>query len=80
MLRKTAHAALVMGLVVLGHVLGSQTFGMVVTAVHENAPPGPVAFLNFILLGIITSWAWGTALFAAVPFIGQAVKALEGSR
>jgi hypothetical protein len=78
MLRRTAHAALVLGLVVLGHVLGSQAFGRIVLAVRENAPPGPQAFLDFILLCIVTSWAWGAAFFVGMPFIGQAMKILEG--
>lgn len=77
---KTIIAVLVMGLVLLGNHLGSQAFGMILTAAHADGPPDPRTFAKIIVLCVVTTQAWATALVFALPFIGTAIRILKRDR
>ena len=77
---KTIIAVLVMGLVLLGHHLGSQAFGMILAAAHADGPPEPRTFAEIIVLCVVTSQVWATAVVLGMPFIGTAIRILNKER
>jgi len=78
MIRRTAHAALVFGLLVLGNSILADALRIFATAIRDGVPPTPSRFFEFIVLGVFASWAWGAALVLGTPFIGTALKILDG--